>query len=166
MSDTCLGRPRGRGCEAQIGALWRRREGSGAVDACGQSSGHWIVKGGPWQREEGTRTEALGGLVGAGSAESLEDGDAAREPASGTARPPREARQPRRRRGGRARAGRRRPAEPESGRRSRRGEQRRAPGDRRSQCPWSGLPGPRRPWLHPLETRGSRRRLGATCRAS
>lgn len=54
------------------------------MDACGQSSGHWIVKGGPWQREEGTRTEALGGLVGAGSAESLEDGDAAREPASGT----------------------------------------------------------------------------------
>ena len=44
-------------------------------------------------------------LVGAGSAASLwKTRDAAREPASGAARPQRGARQPRRRRGGRARA--------------------------------------------------------------
>ena len=61
-------------------------------------------------------------LVGAGSAASLwKTRDAAREPASGAARPQRGARQPRRRRGGRARAWRRRPAALESGWRSRRG---------------------------------------------
>lgn len=166
------GQTPGKGVRRSDRCALEAQKGSGAVDACGQSSGHWIVKGGPWQREGGTRalpgrggaTEALGGWWEQGALRV--SGRRGTQPGN---QPPvlPDLREGRGSHGGGGEGG-RGPggvALPHWNLDGGVGGGA-APGARRSQCPWTALPGPGAPLAAPLETRGSRRRCGGTCRAS
>lgn len=153
--------------------------------ARGQSSGHWVIKCGPWQREGGTACFSGGrdpGRVGRGP--RAEGGGwewgapagSGRGDAAGNLRlaqpEPSEGRggQRRRRREGRGPGGVALPrrAAPESGAFGAEGAGagEAAPGERRTPRPWTAQPGLGAPLAAPLKTRGSRRCRRRTCRAS